>query len=106
MKFSGNNAIAGLPSLGATDASQYNIIHCTIIAFMSRITLENINGRECYKIYITKNYQKYIDKESYLELKEINGSISMQDIEYKINAVTDVDLQLPNLDGYKIIESK
>lgn len=72
------------------------------MAFSSRITTEKINDIECYKIYLAKEWQMYVNKNDYLPVREINGSTDTGIIEYKLNSVKDEEVILPNLAGYNI----
>ena len=73
-----------------------------IMAFSSKITTEKLNDIECYKIYINKEWQIFINKIDLLVIREINGSTDTGIIEYKINEVRDEDVLMPNLAGYNI----
>ena len=72
------------------------------IAFSSRITDEKLGNIECYKIYINKEWQLFINKKDLLVIREVNGSTDTGIIEYKINQVRDEDVLMPNLAGYII----
>lgn len=72
------------------------------IVFLSKITTEKINNIECYKIYVNKDWQLFINKNDLLIIREINGSTDTGIIEYKINEVRDEDVLMPNLAGYTI----
>jgi len=88
------------------DGSLYveNFWQAFMMSFISRITTEEVNNIPCYKIYIDKDFQVFVNKQDYIKIKEINGSTSRELLEYSINTVTDSDVELPNLDGFKIIE--
>ena len=72
------------------------------MAFSSKITTENLNGIECYKIEVNKEWQIFINKDNLLYIREINGSTDTGIIEYKMNEVRDEDVTMPNLAGYTI----
>lgn len=72
-------------------------------ACTTKITTEDINGKECYKFYISDNFQFIVDKENMLKIKEINGSEKMELVDYNIGNLTDDDLKVPNLEEYKLI---
>ena len=72
------------------------------MAFLSKITTEKFNNIDCYKIYLNKDWQLFINKNDLLVMKEINGSTDTGIIEYKINEVKDEEVSMPNLDGYTI----
>lgn len=76
------------------------------LASMSMITTKEINGIECHRIYLAKDWQIFINKTNSLVIREINGNTDTGFVEYKINQVTDKDVELPNLDGYEIREIK
>ena len=72
------------------------------VAFSSKITTENLDSIECYKLSLNKEWQIFINKNNLLVMREINGSIDTGIIEYKINEVRDEDVLMPNLAGYTI----
>lgn len=72
------------------------------MAFLSKITTENLNGIECYKIEVNREWQIFINKSNLLYIRELNGSTDTGIIEYKINEVKDEDVLMPNLAGYTI----
>ena len=72
------------------------------MAFSSKITTEKLYNIECYKIYVNKEWQIFINKNDLLVIREINGSTDTGIIEYKINEVRDEDVLMPNLAGYTI----
>ena len=72
------------------------------LAFSSRISSEKINDIDCYKIFINKDWQMFIDKEDFLLMREINGSTDTGIIEYEFNNVKDEEVTMPNLAGYTI----
>ena len=79
-----------------------NIIDKLNMAFISNISTEKINNIDCYKIKINNEWQLFVDKDTFLVMREINGSIDTGVIEYKINKVRDEDVLMPNLAGYTI----
>ena len=72
------------------------------IAFLSRITTEKLGDIECYKFYLNEEWQMYVNKDNLLVIREKNGSTDTGTIEYKLNAVRDEDVVMPNLAGYTI----
>lgn len=86
----------------------------------SRITTENVNGKECYKIdnfYSTNaliagegGRTIYIDKQTGLLVRTFGGTISnkngtftiINDYQYEFGTVTDEDLKEPDLANYTI----
>lgn len=88
------------------DGSFYveNFWQAVIASFSARISSENVDGKDCYKIYFSDDWQIFVNKEDYIKIKEINGSTSKELIEYSINTVTDEDVQKTNLDGYELQE--
>lgn len=79
-----------------------NFWQTIMIAFQSKITTENVNNIECYKIYLNEDWQMFISKEDFLVMREINGSTDTGVIEYKLNEVRDEEVIMPNLTGYTI----
>lgn len=105
VKYSANEEFV-MPAI-LMDGSLYaeNFWQALIMSFISRISSEEVNNIECYKIYLGKDFQLFVNKEDYIKIKEINGSTSRQLLEYSINTVTDSDVEPPNLDGFEIKEA-
>lgn len=82
--------------------SMENLWDMIKMACISKISTETLNNVECYKINVNKEWQLFINKNSLLVIREINGSTDTGIIEYKINAVKDEDVSMPNLEGYII----
>lgn len=93
-----------MPSFGLSSIYTENFFQTVIMAFASKITTEQVNGIECYKIYLDEDVQVFINKDDYLRVKEINASTSTTIIEYTTNEVTDEDVKMPDLEGFEIIE--
>ncbi|MBR3002489.1 MAG: hypothetical protein IKF38_02855 [Clostridia bacterium] len=72
------------------------------MAFSSKITTEKLNNINCYKFSHNKDWQMFINKDSFLVMREINGSTDTGFIEYRLNEVRDEDVLMPNLAGYTI----
>ena len=81
-----------------------NLWNAVSIAFISRITTEKVDNIECYKIYIQKDWQLFINKATLLKVREINGNTDTGTVTYKFNEVTDEDLEI-DFTGFEIIES-
>ena len=81
-----------------------NIWGIISFAFNSKITTENVNGEECYRIHLDELFEEYVTKKDFLMVKNINGS-SNQMIHYKFDIVTDEDLKMPDLTGYTVKEA-
>lgn len=75
-----------------------------LVAATSRITSEKCNNKECYLVEPAKEWKLWIDKETGLVVREINGSL-LQDSYYKFNEVTDEDIVKPDISDCKIIEN-
>ena len=72
------------------------------MAFLSSLSSEKLNDIDCYKIKFKEDWQLFINKDNFLVMREINGSMDTGFIEYKINEVRDEDVLMPNLEGYTI----
>lgn len=105
-KFENQNAGAFLPIIEGATLYTDNFGQALQIALKSQITSENINGQDCYKIYIDEDFQVFINKENYLKIKEINSGSTRELIEYSFGTVKDDDVKMPNLDEYEIEEIK
>ena len=107
---------AGIISWVRTD----NIVQLISMSITSHIKTENCNGKECYKIsnfysnnllYSEGKNEVYIEKETGLTIKAINGTAVdengneqeiISEYEYKFGVVTDDDLKEPDISEYKI----
>lgn len=74
-------------------------------AFMSSIITKDYCGIKCYEIKFTNGWKHYVNKENYICVCEVNGSMDTGLIEYRINEVTDEDVKLPDLSGFEINEN-
>ena len=74
-------------------------------AFMSSITTKDYCGIKCYEIKFADDWKHYVNKENYICVCEVNGSIDTGLIEYRLNEVTDEDVKLPDLTGFEISEN-
>ena len=80
-------------------------------AFIIGVDSTYCNGKECYVIKGT-NYERYIDKETGLAIRNIeksNKDVAIQndiivDYEYKFNVVEDRDIVKPDITDSKVIE--
>lgn len=79
-----------------------NFWDALLVALGCRISTETVNGQECYKLYFQEEFQVFVNKENLLKIKEINMDNVKYLIQYEINTLTDEDVALPSLDGYKI----
>lgn len=82
-----------------------NFWDALLVALGCRISTETVNGQECYKLYFQEEFQVFVNKENLLKIKEINMDNVKYLIQYEINTLTDEDVALPSLDGYKIQEN-
>lgn len=72
-------------------------------AIMSRITTDKYNNIECYLIELN-NWKMWIDKETGLILREINGGIVSERF-YEFDIVEDKDISKPDTSECKIPEN-
>ena len=93
-----------IPTVQNSLIQPLNIWGIISFAFNSKITTENVNGEECYRIHLDELFEEYVTKKDFLMVKNINGS-SNQMIHYKFDIVTDEDLKMPDLTGYTVKEA-
>ena len=76
------------------------------LAFETKITTDEVNSKECYRLYIKDDLQAYINKEDFVAIRTINGdTYQPQDVvEYSFNTVTDEEVAKPDINGYTIEE--
>ena len=72
----------------------------------TKITTDEVNSKECYRLYIKDDLQAYINKEDFVAIRTINGdTYQPQDVvEYSFNTVTDEEVAKPDINGYTIEE--
>lgn len=73
----------------------------------TKVTTEKLNGKECYRFFVSKELQAYVNKEDMVSIKSINGSTTMEYVEYKFGTITDEDIEKlkPNFDEYTFQEN-
>lgn len=69
-------------------------------AISSRITIDNYNNTECYLIELN-NWKMWVDKETGLILREINGGIVAERF-YEFDIVEDKDISKPDISDCEI----
>ena len=76
------------------------------LALETKITTDEVNSKECYRLYIKDDLQAYINKEDFVAIRTINGdTYQPQDVvEYSFNTVTDEEVAKPDINGYTIQE--
>jgi len=74
-------------------------------AFMSSITTKDFYGIKCYEIKFADDWKHYVNKDNYICIGEVNGSINTGLIEYRLYEVMDEEVKLPDLSGYEINEN-
>lgn len=83
-----------------------------LLFFITQITTEECNGKECYRIKL-EGMQVWIDKETYLTVRDMNGSSKnregqitniVTDYIFEFGNVTDEEVAKPDLTGYRIQE--
>lgn len=102
-----------VPSVGFGSFVGSNIWTNFIRAITTKsITIEECNGKECYLFDLYNGSRIWMDKDTALRVREINGPVMMQsaqsnisgvlDAEYQFYTVTEEMVQKPDLTGYEI----
>ena len=77
------------------------------LAFIIGVDSDYCNGKECYVVK-GSNYERYIDKETGLAIRNIDKNIGQSDrivdYEYTFNIVEDRDIVKPDTVGYNNVE--
>ena len=73
-----------------------NIMQRLQFAAMTRITTDYCNNIECYLIEIVDGWKMWVDKETGLMRREINGSI-VAERSYRFDVVSDEDIVKPDI---------
>ena len=82
-----------------------NLFETIKAAFSTKISTEKVNGKECYKFYISDDFQFIVDKENMLKITEINAGQKKELVDYSIKNLTDEDVKIPSTVGYDIKEN-
>lgn len=82
-----------------------NLWQSLLIAIQAKITSEDVDGKECYKIYLDEDFQIFVNKTDFIKIKEINCDKTTKLLEYSIGTVTDSDLEIMNVLGYEVEEN-
>lgn len=98
----GNNDGAFLPVIEYATFYTENFWQAFTVALTARMTTEEVNGKECYKIFIQEDFQVYINKENLLNVKEINGNSTRELLEYELNTLKEEDVTFPSLEEYEV----
>ena len=93
--------IDGNLSVNTFPSGEMNILQKLILAATSRITAEECNNKKCYLVEPAKSWKLWIDKETGVVVREINGS-TLQDSYYEFNTVKDEDIIKPDISDCKI----
>lgn len=74
------------------------------LAVMTRIITEECSNRECYLVEGANGWKTWIEKESGIIIREINGGI-VTDFNYEFNIVKDEDITKPDISECEILEN-
>lgn len=109
--------LTNLPTIEICPMYVSNLFWAVLSSSIIDVENANIDNIECYKISVDnnliykilertgvniKNHQMFIRKADWLLIKDINDT-EIKKIEYKINTVTDKDVEMPNMENIKII---
>ena len=75
-----------------------------LLAIISRITTEQCSNKECYLVETANTWKMWVEKDSGLILREINGD-NITEYKYKFNIVRDEDILKPDISDCKIQEN-
>lgn len=112
-KVSYSNHIARIENPFSTDVLKSWKDNMIYLALTSFISSEKVNGQDCYVINRFQNGKLWVNKETGIKVKAEEGSIVDNEIEtpfiveytdWKMNTLTEEDVQKPDLVGYTIIE--
>lgn len=93
--------IDGKLSVNNFELRKMNILQKLILAATTRITSEECNNKKCYLVEPAKGWKLWIDKETGIVVREINGS-TLQDSYYEFNVVKDEDIIKPDISDCEI----
>lgn len=96
--------LGGIVGVNTFQTYEMNIWYRLLLAATSRITSEQCNNKECYLIEPAKGWKIWIDKETGLIVRQINGS-TVTDSYYEFDIVKDEDIIKPDISDCKIQEN-
>jgi len=97
----GNIAIG---TTGINTISEFDDIKFKIpLAFTSKITIEECNGKECYLIELSKDYKIWVEKETGIIVREMDLTY-ITNRTYTFDVVKDEDIIKPDISDCKIQE--
>ena len=67
-----------------------------------KITTEEVDGILCYKFEMDENNIIYANTTDFMKIKGISDEETTVLKDYKLNAVEDDDVKMPNLEGYEV----
>lgn len=91
-----------VPKLSSYSVYAENRVQALAFAINTTILEEEIDGEHCYKIKLSDDLIIFINKETYMLKKEINCGREITLLEYKLNYLSDDDLELLNFLGYNV----
>jgi len=97
----GNIAIG---TTGINTISEFDDIKFKIpLAFTSKITIEECNGKECYLIELSKDYKIWVEKETGIIVREMDIEY-ITNRNYTFDVVKDEDIIKPDISDCKVQE--
>ena len=107
---SGENKIAllngniAIGTTGINTISEFDDIKFKIpLAFTSKITIEECNGKECYLIELSKDYKIWVEKETGIIVREMDIEY-ITNRNYTFDVVKDEDIIKPDISDCKVQE--
>lgn len=73
------------------------------ISMIARIRADECNGNKCYLIEFAKGWKMWVDKETGLVIREINGS-QVADRKYEFDVVEDEDIVKPDISDCTVVQ--
>lgn len=70
------------------------------VAVESKVRSTECNGKECYEIRLAKDLILWVEKDTGLVMRELNGNTTTN-YSYQFGNVTDADVQMPDFTDYE-----
>lgn len=99
--FVNSDTMMGEIRVNTFNTKEMSLWYKILLSATSRITTEECNNKKCYLLEPAKGWKLWIDKETGIVVREINGS-TLQDSYYEFNTVKDEDIVKPDISDCKI----
>ena len=101
----GENCIENKIPINTYNIKDMDFFSKIILTIQTKVRSRNCNGKECYLIEKSKDWKLWVEKDTGLILREINGDI-ISEFKYDFNTVKDTDIIRPDISNFKLVEKQ